>query len=83
MPHDNKLFVYYLDRSGQSVHEAEDIYEWNSHRYSHEIDAYGNLSVYKVDHPVTDPPVNPIHVRTYARGIWTRVFLDYDEHATS
>ncbi len=82
MPHDDKLLVYYLDRTGKATQEKEDVYDWNGHRYSHEIDTHGNLVVYKVDHPKQEPPVNPIHVKTYARGIWTRVFLDYDEHAT-
>lgn len=83
MAHDNKLFVYYLERSGQAVQELEDVYDWNSHRYFHEIDIFGNLSIYKAHH-AEPPPALPEHipVRVYARGIWTRVFLDYDEHAT-
>jgi hypothetical protein len=76
----NQLTVDYIIRSPAGVTEEQDVYVWNGHRYLHEIDQHGNAVVYKV---CTDPEVEVqhTHVRTYAKGVWTVIFLDFDEHA--
>ena len=79
MAHDNKLIVHYLVRTGQSISEEMDEFNWNSHRYMHEVDNHSNLIVFKHCNAPVDA-TKKTHVKTYARGVWTVVDLDYDEH---
>lgn len=76
----NQLTVDYTTRSPAGINTEQDVYVWDGHRYLHELDQNGNLVVYKV---CTDPEVEVqhTHVKTYARGVWSTVLLEYDEHA--
>ena len=76
----NQLTVDYIVRSPAGLTEEQDIYLWDGHRYLHEIDQHGNCVVCKF---CTDPEVEVqhTHVKTYARGTWTTVVQEFDEHA--
>ena len=76
----NQLVVEYLVRSPAGVITEQDTYEWDGHRFLHEIDNHGHLIVYKV---ATDPMIEKqhTHVKSYARNVWASVELEYDEHA--
>ena len=76
----NQLTVDYITRSPAGVTEEQDVYVWDGHRYLHEIDQHGNAVVYKFCTD-SETEVQHTHVRTYARGVWTIIFLDFDEHA--
>jgi hypothetical protein len=77
----NGITVEYRQYEGDRILTETDAFIWtNGHRYLHEIDDHGNLVICKY---CTDSQVEVqhTHIKSYARGIWTTVFQEFDEHA--
>ena len=80
MPHENKLIVQYVIKQGNSVSTQTDEYVWNAHRFCHELDHHDNLVITKSEYPPSVVDHHRMHIKTYAKGTWITVELDYDEH---
>jgi len=51
MAHENKLIVQYVTRIAREINTVTDEYIWNAHRFTQEIDSFGNLVVSKMPNP--------------------------------